>query len=92
MRLAEKILQWNLRGIRSRREDLQLLMHNKNPDCLCLQELKLPDSESNYNLHRLYESYLKLPQDNIVPKGGTMIAIKKTIAHAPSTSILHYKQ
>ena len=77
-----KILQWNLRGIRARRGDLQLLLHQENPDFLCLQELKVPDSESNYNLHRLYESYLKLPQDNVIPKGGTMISVKKTIAHS----------
>ena len=76
----DKALQWNVRGVRARQQDLSLLIKEKDPSCLCLQELKLPNN-TQYNVSNLYKSYFKLPQDNVIPKGGALIAVKTTIPH-----------
>ena len=80
MELADRVLQWNVRGVRARQQDISILIKELNPSCLCLQELKLPNN-TKYNISNLYKSYLKLPNDNETPKGGTLIAIKTNISH-----------
>ena len=79
--MMNKVLQWNVRGVRARQQDISVLIKEHNPSCLCLQELKLPNTQ--YNVGSLYKSYLKLPNDNEIPKGGTLIAVKTTIPHQP---------
>ena len=80
--MMNRILQWNVRGIRPRQQDISVLIKEQNPSCLCLQELKLPNN-TQYNVGSLYKTYLKLPNDNEIPKGGTLIAVKTTIPHHP---------
>lgn len=76
----DRILQWNVRGVRARHQDISLLIKEQDPSCLCLQELKLPNN-TQYKIGKHYNTYLKLPHDNDIPKGGTLIAIKETISH-----------
>ena len=80
MEIMNRILQWNVRGVRSRHQDISVLIKEQNPSCLCLQELKLPNN-TKYNIGNHYKSYFKLPNDNETPKGGTLIAIKTNISH-----------
>ena len=43
------IIQWNCRGLRSNREDIEILIQNYSPVALCIQETKL---ENKYGLSR----------------------------------------
>ena len=79
--MVDSILQWNVKGVRARRQEISLLLNEQNPSCLCLQELKLP-TNSQYSINNQYKSYMKLPNDNNeLPRGGTMVAVKHTIPH-----------
>ena len=79
--MVERILQWNVKGIRMRACELSLLMKEQNPTCICLQELKLSNDNIPYKINKLYKTYVKLPDNNQIPKGGTLIAIKTNISH-----------
>ena len=79
--MVERILQWNVRGIRARASELSLLLKEQNPSCVCLQELKLSNSSLPFNISKLYKTYSKLPDNNLIPKGGSMIALKTNIPH-----------
>ena len=79
--MLRRILQWNVRGLKARSEDLKVLLSETNPECLCLQELKLPDVVSAPKFDRNYNTYFRLPLDNTHSKGGVMIAVKKNIQH-----------
>ena len=75
------MILWNVNGIRARKQEISLLLREKNPSCVCLQELKL-STNSPYDIGKQYKSYLKLPNDNNeFPRGGTMIAVRHSIPH-----------
>ena len=80
--MTEKILQWNVKGIRARDCELSILLKEQNPSYICLQELKISNNNLPYNMNKLYKTYVKLPNDNLMPKGGSLIAIKTTISHS----------
>ena len=61
--------------------ELSLLLEEQNPSCICLQELKLSNNNVPYNINKYYKTYIKLPDNNLVPKGGSLIAIKNIIPH-----------
>ena len=69
------IMQWNCRGIYSNYEELQHLLDNFQPACICLQELILrqrdPPKPSGY---RVYTS----PRQNM-GRGGAAILAKNTL-------------
>ena len=76
---VNKILQWNCRSLIARYEELKALIGSENPDCICLQEIKLKKEikiSNRYTVHTL----TTMGQD--VPKGGVMIAIKTNIEHS----------
>ena len=77
-----KIIQWNVNGYRSRLQELSLILHEEDPSCICLQELKIQGNQ-HVNPNNLYKTYVKLPDnnENNIPKGGVLIAIKTSIAH-----------
>ena len=80
--MLDRIMQWNVRGVRSRHCELSLLMKDLDPSCLCLQELKLHERDKSYSISRLYKTYIKTPDNNQpVPRGGSMIAVKTSIPH-----------
>ena len=49
------LLQWNCRGYKANYEDLQLLVNNNQPYCVCLQETQLrfvtPRPPTVYSMH-----------------------------------------
>ena len=73
-----KILQWNCRSLTSRYEEIKTLIKDENPDCICLQEIKLRKTvklSNRYTVHAL----TTIGQD--IPKGGVMIALKTNVEH-----------
>ena len=81
--MADRVLQWNVRGLRARQPELLVLMKELDPSCLCLQELKLSNN-TQISVGNLYKTYMKLPDtDNNeeMPKGGSLIAVKTSISH-----------
>src|SRR6056300_464128 len=74
------ILQWNCRGLRSSREDIELLLNQHSPVALCLQETKLKDGNNQtFRHHNTY--YNNTDSGN----GGVAIIIKNSIVHSTVT-------
>ena len=78
------ILQWNIRGLRCNRRDFDILVHEHQPDVVCLQETKLEHSPplshytcANYDCH--FKSLRKYLDQ--LPCGGVSIYIKKGLYH-----------
>ena len=42
MAQSTDIIQWNCEGLLPKKGDLEVLISEKNPLCVCLQETKLP--------------------------------------------------
>ena len=74
------ILQWNCRGLRSRAEELKVLIHDHNPGIICLQETKLGNHSFNPGLN--YIIYNSVPPLNDRAKGGAAIILKKSLQHS----------
>ena len=79
--MIDRILQWNVKGLKARQCELSQIMEELNPSCLCLQEIKLSSGNTQYNVNRLYRTYMKTPQNNLNPHGGSMIPVKINILH-----------
>ena len=79
--MLDTVIQWNVNGFRARKQEISLLLAEKNPSCVCLQELKL-STNSPYDIGRHYKAYSKLPNDdNEFPRGGTLVAVRHDIPH-----------
>ena len=67
-----------MRGLRSRRTELQLLLENISPICVCLQETKIP--EDTFIPFKTYQHYFS----NLGPnnQGGSAILVRNNIAHS----------
>ena len=82
------IIQWNCRGLRSRREDIQLLIQKYSPAALCLQETMLHrsrsddvDKDTNNNYHQSFRNHLCYYSSTAAGSGGVGIIVKDTILH-----------
>ena len=82
--MIDKILQWNVKGYRARKQELSLILKEQDPSCVCLQELKVPNDYQGMNPSNLYRTYCKLPtgNENNIARGGVLIAVKTTIPHS----------
>ena len=72
-------MQWNCKGLRTRTEDLKMLLNEHNPGVISLQETKLGNNLYNPGLN--YDMYRKNPRDNDHPHGGVAIIISKALQH-----------
>ena len=81
--MINKILQWNVNGYRSRKQELSLILQEEDPSCICLQELKILNKQQFIDPSKLYKAYIKLPEnnENNMAKGGVLVAVKTTIPH-----------
>lgn len=43
--LYTNIIQWNVRGVKNKIDELKILLDQATPECVCLQETKLPLNE-----------------------------------------------
>ena len=77
-----KLLQLNCNGLKSRKEELQNLIKEENPDILCLQETRI--EETNIKINRIYDVYI---QPNKLNKnaGGAAIFVRKDVPHKKLT-------
>ena len=66
------IIQWNCRGLRSNREDIELLIPKYSPAAICLQETLLKPGQTQTFKH--YSAYYK---SGIHGHGGVCILVKK---------------
>ena len=74
------ILQWNCLGLRTRAEELKILMRDHNPGIVCLQETKLGNYSFNPGLN--YKIYNSMPPPGDRAHGGAAIIINKSIQHS----------
>jgi len=74
------ILQWNMRGYCNNYSDLQLLINEREPHIICLQETHCLQ---NFQPHvpKQYFGYFHNFSDIIFPKHGTALLIDKRIPH-----------
>ena len=81
--MAATLLQWNARGLRCNKRDLDILIGEHQPDVICLQETKLEHSPplSHYRCAN-YDGYRKSQRrhpDQLLC--GVLIYIKKGLYH-----------
>ena len=77
-------ISWNSRGLKNKKEDLEILAKQLNPFCICIQETKIiteqPFSLKNY----VFKNKPLTLQDGEIAHGGVGIFTKNDI---PSTEI-----
>ena len=71
------IIQWNCRGLRSNREDIELLISKYSPAAICLQETLLKPGQIQSFKH--YSAYYK---SGIHGHGGVCILVKNNFIHS----------
>ena len=71
------ILQWNCRGLRSNRENLELLMNQYSPLAICLQETKLGLAITP--TFKYYSTYYNNTESG---QGGVALMVKNSFVHS----------
>ena len=75
------ILQWNCKGLRTRLEELKVLLRESNPGVICLQETKLGPEVFNPGLN--YNIFSSAPRAGDRTHGGAAIDVHKSLQHSP---------
>ena len=78
------IIQWNCRGVRPNREELDILIQSKNPMAICLQETKL-NSKNSLSVKN-YSCFLKNLTSEVA-HGGVMILVSNSTPHSEITLV-----
>ena len=73
------ILQWNCRSIKANFEELNLLINEKKPVAVCLQETFLKGSD-NFNLN-YHSCYFKHFNGNDKASGGVAVIVNNSVPH-----------
>ena len=71
------IIQWNCRGLRSNREDIELLISKYSPAAICLQETMVKRDQIQTFKH--YSAYYR---NSINGHGGVCILVKNNFIHS----------
>ena len=71
------IIQWNCRGLRSNREDIELLISKYSPAAICLQETMLKRDQIQTFKH--YSAYY---ENSINGHGGVCVLVKNNFIHS----------
>ena len=71
------IIQWNCRGLRNNREDIELLISKYSPAAICLQETLLTPHQTQTFKH--YSAYYK---SGIHGHGGVCILVENSFIHS----------
>ena len=77
--MTNHILQWNCRSVKANFDELNLLIHEKKPVAVCLQETFLKDSD-RFTL-KYHSCYLKHCTDNDKASGGVAVIVNNTVPH-----------
>ena len=80
------IIQWNCRGLRSSREELEILIQNFNPVAFCIQETKLwknstENDHSNNKYHQSFKNHICYYSNTTSGSGGVGIIVKDSFLH-----------
>ena len=75
--MNNSILQWNCRSIKANFEELNLLINEKKPVAVCLQETFLKDSD-NFNL-KYHSCYFKHFTGNDKASGGVAVIVNDSV-------------
>ena len=75
--MGHNILQWNCRGLRSNRENLELLMNEHTPLAICLQETRL--GLAIKPSFKYYSTYYTNTESG---HGGVALLVKNTFVHS----------
>ena len=75
------IIQWNCKGLRTRAEELKVLLRESNPGVICLQETKLGPEVFNPGLN--YNIFSSAPPAGDHAHGGAAINVHKSLQYSP---------
>ena len=81
--MTNKILQWNIRGIKANLNELILLIAGICPAIICLQETFLKENNTTNIKHYTFYNYINKDTDRA--SGGTSILVKNEIPQRPIT-------
>ena len=73
------LIQWNIRGFTSNREQVGVLFKEHNLSAMCLQETELGDNTPNLGHNYIFHRSPPLIGDRA--KGGTGIVVHKSVNH-----------
>ena len=75
--MGHNIIHWNCRGLRSNRENLELLVNKHKPLAICLQETKLGSAVSPS--FKYYSTYYNSTESG---HGGVALLVKNSFVHS----------
>ena len=77
------ILSWNSRAISNKKSELEILIKNESPACICIQETKLKENENlNFSLKKYTFKHKPQPlTPGEIAQGGVGIFIRNDIPH-----------
>ena len=75
------ILQWNCKGLRTRAEELKVLLGESNPSAICLQETKLDPEIFNPGLN--CNIFSSAPPAGDHSRRGAAIIVHKSLQYSP---------
>ena len=73
------LIQWNIRGFSSNREQVRVLFKEHNLSAICLQETKLGESTPNFGSNFIF--HRSPPLIGLRAQGGTGIIVRKSVNH-----------
>ena len=73
------LLQWNIRGFTSNREQVRVLFREHDISAMCLQETKLGDQTPNLGYNFFF--YRSSPLIGARAQGGTGIIVRRSVNH-----------
>ena len=76
-KLKCNVIQWNCRGLRGNREQIEILIDKYNPAAICLQETRLRHDTSQ--TFKYYSTYYSSTDTG---DGGVGILVKNTCIHS----------
>ena len=77
--MTNHILQWNCRSVKANYEELNLLINEKKPVAVCLQETFLKDSDKC--TLKYHSCYYKICSDNDKASGGVAVIVNNNVPH-----------
>lgn len=75
------IVQWNCRGVRNKRHELQILADVTKAQAIVMQEMKMPENEHFvFSGFEVFEKYEAIRHPNGVAHGGVAIMARREIS------------
>ena len=75
-------ISWNSRGIKNKKEDLEILTKELNPFCICNQETKLKIDQSFSLKNYIFEHKPQILHQDEIAKGGVGMFIRNDVSYS----------